>query len=248
MKTSIALAAALLTAVSTGAMAADAPVMMHEPMSMDISSPDALAWYASAKIGVALPGELDTRSPGTVNLNGKTRFKAGVEGSLAIGRYLTPNVRAEVEAAYGYNEADSFTGTVTAPAGAGGNRTFTGAAMTGNVQRITVSALGYYDFTQFGDFVPYVGAGAGVSRITATNLSVTGGAGTVSGTDTVPVLQAAIGFNYNISDSFAFGLEYNAQIGPEAKATYDLPAPLADQTLYTKVMSHALSASLTGKF
>ncbi len=63
MKTSIALAAALLTAVSTGAMAADLP-NMYEPMSMDISSPDALAWYASAKIGVALPGELNTRSPG----------------------------------------------------------------------------------------------------------------------------------------------------------------------------------------
>ena len=78
--------------------------------------------------------------------------------------------------------------------------------LTGHATTTTVMLVGAYDFTHFGDFVPYLSAGVGVAHVNS-NLTYdeTVGFGmtdgTITGSNTVLAARVGVGFNYELTDA-----------------------------------------------
>jgi outer membrane protein OmpA-like peptidoglycan-associated protein len=128
----------------------------------------------------------------------------GVEGGLnwmfnttILGQYVTPQTgwaaggkfgydfigpRVEIEGLYRQNNHSSFFG----------NR-----AITGQISQVSVMANLLYDFNAFGNFVPYIGAGAGVGFVDSDyNLG-----------STTFAYQGILGIGYNVTPNFRVNLD-----------------------------------------
>lgn len=208
---------------------------------------DALPWYGSAKVGVALPGSINVTATGGGfgDLEGTSTFNAGFAGSIALGKYITPNVRAELELGVARNSGDSFEGEVA------GLLPTSSGSLTGDVTTTTLMAIGYYEFTDLGDFVPYLSAGIGGANVHS-DLTFDDDAGITSGTITgsslVFAARIGAGFQYAITDSVDLTAEYTALIGTNATFTWDAPAGGFTREVSSNVMGHALSVGLKGRF
>lgn len=243
-KTLVALVGALSVLACGVASAQDAPMAAN--VSIDTSATDVLPWYFSGKIGVALPGTIDTKSVTGfgVGPSGKSTFDAGIAGAVAVGKYFTPQMRAELELALASNAGRSFEGT--SPFGGASS-----GPLTGNVTTTTLMALGYYDFTQFGDFVPYLSAGLGVANVNS-NLTyddtVGFSDGTISGNSTVLAARVGVGFQYKITDAISVTADYTALFGGQATFTHKDPFGFGSSTVTSNVMAHAVAAGIKGSF
>lgn len=247
------IAAASAVAVSmllVGATAA-ADVAVPEVAGVMITENNApLSWYASAKVGVALPGTIDmlATAPGLPDLNGNATFNPGFAGAVAVGKYLAPNVRAEVELALANNPGNSFTGSFTGFAGQ------TTGALTGSVTTTTLMAMGYYEFTQFGDFVPYLSAGLGVANVNANlNYNDPGAmgfpiSGSITGNSTVFAGRLGAGFQFAVTDGLDVTLDYTALLGSRANLTYTDVGGVFTRNVSAGVMGHALAVGVKGRF
>jgi opacity protein-like surface antigen len=210
----------------------------------------ALGWYASAKIGVALPGTINmtATAAGFPDLTGDARFKAGVAGAVAVGKYLAPNFRAEAELAVANNAGDSFTGAF---AGFPGQTT---GSLTGNVTTVSVMAMGYYEFSQFGDFVPYLSAGLGAANVISDLTYNDPGAlgfpinGTITGTSTVFAGRVGAGFQYALSDSLDLTADYTLLVGSRANLAFTGAGGLGNRNVSASVLGHAFALGLKARF
>jgi outer membrane protein OmpA-like peptidoglycan-associated protein len=117
----------------------------------------------------------------TTILNQQVSPQTGWAAGGKIGYdFLGP--RIEVEGLYRQNVQGNFFG----------NR-----AITGQISQVTVMANFLYDFNAFGNFVPYIGAGAGVGFVDSDyNLG-----------STVFAFQGILGVGYNFSPNLRFNIE-----------------------------------------
>jgi len=207
-----------------------------------------LSWYASAKIGVALPGTINmtATATGLPELTGDAHFNAGMAGAVAVGKYLTPNFRAEAELAIANNEGDSFSGTF---AGFGP----TSGTLSGSVTTVSVMAMGYYEFSQFGDFVPYLSAGLGAANVSSEltyndPVSFGGINGTITGDSTIFAGRLGAGFQYALSDNVDLTADYTLLIGSRANFTYTNASGIGNRNVSAGVLGHALALGLKARF
>ncbi len=114
--------------------------------------------------------------------------------NAALGKYISENIRAEIELAV--RQADYGRAVVGAASASG----------SGDLNLTTVMMNGYYDIAMGSPVVPYVGAGIGVGFIDGTNVSV--GASRVLGPDrTEFAYQGILGASYAMSPRWSIGLE-----------------------------------------
>jgi opacity protein-like surface antigen len=244
-KISVTAAGVLLAAMACGAASAQEAIPTGSA-TYDTSAVDSLPWYVSGKVGVALPGTIDTHSVNGfgVGPSGKSTFDAGFAGSVAVGKYFTQQVRAELELGLATNAGRSFEGTYPWGAPSSG-------PLDGNVTTTTVMVVGYYDFTQLGDFVPYLSAGLGGAHVNSdlTYTDNTGfSSGTITGSSLVLAARIGAGFQYKIADSINLTVDYAALFGGEASLTHQDPFGLPASTVTSNVMGHALAIGLKGSF
>ncbi len=121
---------------------------------------------------------------GQANLNTQLGWTAG--GMIGYD-FIGP--RVELESRFIQNTA-----TLTAPGIAG--------SLGATVNQVPIMANVYYDFLAGGQFVPYIGAGAGIAF---TNL--TGGGFSNSGSNVQFAYQGMVGVGWNIDSQFRVNLE-----------------------------------------
>lgn len=240
----------LIGAISVAACGAASAA--GETIVYDTSAFDALPWYVSGKAGVALPGTITSTTTftgfGPVQTgSGDTTFDPGIAGAVSVGKYFTPELRGELEVGFASNAGRSFKGTDVF-----GNPSE--GTLSGNVNTTTLMIAGYYDFTQFGDFVPHLSAGLGLAHVTS-NLTYTetvgfGSApGTITGSSTVPAARLGAGFEYHVSDAITFSADYTLIVGGDTSFTHTpTAAPANTSTVSSRLMSHAIAAGFTAKF
>ncbi|MGB3025499.1 outer membrane protein [Paradevosia shaoguanensis] len=209
------------------------------------ASIDPLPWYVSGKAGIALPGTININATGFGGaITGKSTFDPGFAGAVAIGKYITPEVRAELELGLAQNAGKSFDG----------NLGFFGPAngpLSGNVTTTTLMAMGYYEFTQFGNFVPYLSAGVGVANVNS-DLTFTDtvgfSSGTITGSSTVIAGRVGAGFQFKVADSIDITADYTAMLGNNANFTFNSAFGGFPTNITSSVMGHALAAGIKGRF
>lgn len=237
-------AVGVLSALACGAASAQEAVSAGAVV-YDTAAFDALPWYVSGKIGIALPGTIDTTSVTGfgVGPSGKSTFDAGIAGAIAVGKHITSQIRAELELGIASNAGRSFEGTY--PWGGASSGT-----LDGNVTTTTAMVLGYYDFTQFGDFVPYLSAGLGAANVNS-NLTYTDtvgfSSGTITGSSMVAAARIGAGFQYQIADSVSLTVDYTALFGGQASFTHNAVFG-GPTTVNSSVMAHALAVGVKGNF
>lgn len=112
-------------------------------------NPDEADWYVSLFAGALIGEDMGMDYGRVYGLDNKTGFTIGG----AIGNYLAPGLRSELELSYMRQAAESYSGL------AGGSR-----PSSGDVDQIFVLANLWKDF-HVGAFSPYVGAGVGVGYV-----------------------------------------------------------------------------------
>jgi opacity protein-like surface antigen len=206
---------------------------------------DVLPWYVSGKVGIALPGTIESTSTTAFGVGGSgtSTFDAGFAGAVAVGKYFTPELRGEVELGLASNAGRSFEGTDAFGFASSGT-------LTGNVTTTTLMVGGAYDFTQFGDFVPYLSGGLGIAHVnTDLTLDDTTGfaSGTITGASTVFAARAGVGFEYKLTDAVSFTTDYTVLVGGEVTSTHtDLFG--TESTVTSNLMGHALAVGIRGSF
>ncbi|MFD1941620.1 outer membrane beta-barrel protein [Paradevosia shaoguanensis] len=210
------------------------------------ASIDPLPWYVSGKAGIALPGTININATGFGGaITGKSTFDPGFAGAVAIGKYITPEVRAELELGLAQNAGKSFDGNLGLLGPVSG-------ALSGNVTTTTLMAMGYYEFTQFGNFVPYLSAGVGVANVnsdlTFTDAAPGGSSGTITGSSTVIAGRVGAGFQFKVADSIDITADYTAMLGNNANFTFNSAFGGFPTNITSSVMGHALAAGIKGRF
>ncbi|WP_164928712.1 outer membrane protein [Gloeobacter violaceus] len=156
--------------------------------------------YVQAGGGASFPNRIGTSLGTAINLNtGYTAFGA-------IGYGINNGFRIEGEFAYSSFDVSSLVFQGNTSAGRGDIDTYSGLV---NI---------YYDllFPEITDIVsPYIGAGAGVSSISANNITAPGFT-TVNGSSTVFAYQfkAGLGFRLGSSATILLGYRYFATAAP----------------------------------
>lgn len=227
-------------AVCGAASAAD--LVIVEPIEVVV---DTLPWYVSAKAGVALPGTINSTSTTTFGTggSGNSTFDAGFAGAFSVGKYLTPELRAELELGFASNAGRSWDGT-----DAFGNPSR--GSLTGHINTTTAMVGAAYDFTQFGDFVPYLSAALGAAHVNSNltlNDTVGSASGTIKGSSTVVAARIGAGFEYQLTDAISVTADYSVLVGGQTTFTHT-DAFGTVSTVKSNLMAHALAAGVRAKF
>lgn len=182
MKTAQRLAAitGLFAAATLSAGSAFAADDVYSPMTYT----DGLPYYVEVRLGGPLPHDYDFDFGGpswTYDPDAGFFFAGGV------GKYFTPNVRADIMVSYSWGHD----GTAYDPGGGP-------FPHTGKVSATSILANGYYEFAPMGPGItPFVGAGAGVTIFNYDNL---GAAFFYNDTAAAPTVAAHAGFDYPLTD------------------------------------------------
>ena len=128
---------------------------------------------------------------------GSFNFDLGYVGTAAIGyNWFFPesiaDLRVELEGSYRYNDIDDINSI----------------SSSGEVQAFSAMVNGYFDFRTNLVVVPYVGAGVGATHIRHEDNGAGGALATIDDNDTALSYQVMAGFNYNMSENLAIGVEY----------------------------------------
>jgi len=140
--------------------------------------------YISAATGITITSDADFKDSSDT---GHIEIDNSVNLSLALGKSINENIRAEIEVSH--RNADLENLTVD---GLGS------AAIDGDFKTTAVLLNSYYDFNPNDKFSPYVSAGIGFARHDG---ELTGGAITTSADDTVFAYQIGAGASYDIADA-----------------------------------------------
>ena len=233
-----------LAGAVTLALGLIAPVAAQD---IDTSGIDAMRLYGGVNLGVALPGVLhvdgSVGSAGFPPFTGTITFNAGPMADVYLGMQFNDQFRGQVGVGVATVTASSYNLTFT-----GVPAPFTGTA-SGHVTTAGIMATGFYDFTQFGNFVPYLSAGVGVVNVSTNDLVVAlSPTAITSGSSTVLAGRVGAGFTYALSDRFSIGADYYMLFGGRATFGYNDPANANTRTITGDVRGHALSGSLKASF
>lgn len=161
-----------------------------EKSTWNTPSLDGIYISGSAGIAIARDSSVTSSSPAA---DGKGKYDSAASYALAIGKHVTPHLRAEVEMSY--RKADVKLTINGAP----------GVVIPGDDATWTALANVYYDFLPTEKISPYIGAGIGAARHSA---ELTGGGFNVDDSDTGLAWQTGAGAKVNIAHNVDFTLGY----------------------------------------
>jgi opacity protein-like surface antigen len=174
----LATSCALFTA-ATGAFAAD-----YE------SPPMPSGYYLAVSGGLVQIFDIDTDAPGGSSLGGPgdTEFNYGGRGALSIGRYLSDNVRAEIEFAGSSTGADAYD-----PDG------LASFDLDGSLRVYSLLAKIDYEMEIFSWWHPYIGVGIGGAVVDVHDIGP--GGNSLDGSDIVFAGAIEGGSKFTLSDT-----------------------------------------------
>lgn len=189
--------------------------------------------YASLKGAYTIQNDVDVSEPLGL-LNTEVGFEDGWAIWGALGYDFDP-IRAEIEAGYGRNDADTVTFTLI---GIG----LPPLDADGKISVFTAMLNGYYDIPTDSPWTPYIGAGVGLSRVNADISTL--GVPLVDDNDTVFAVQAMAGVEYAVSPTVSILGEYRFS----ATADIDLVDPLGVDLSADGLRTHSIGAGVRVKF
>ncbi|NEQ98341.1 MAG: porin family protein [Cyanothece sp. SIO2G6] len=179
-----------------------------QPVQFDVTNDNQTGWYGSisprASFGYDLDLESDDFEVGTttvdsVDISVDTDTGFGING--AVG-YQFEDARAELELGFGTNTVDDVTVDGTE------------VDADGRLNNWTLAANGYYDIPTGSAFRPYVGAGVGIARLVADDVSVDlpvlGGAD-LDDSGVSFIFQAQAGLAYDFTEDASAFVGYRLQ-------------------------------------
>lgn len=163
-------------------------------------------FYVGAQGGVNWQNDADLEYNG---FSLKTEHDLGWAAGVVVGYKTDLGIRAELEATYRRNELDKTNDRTVGSNWSGNSNSW---AFMGNV---------LYDFNTGTPFTPYIGAGAGIARVSV-DLNENyrfGPSLEINEEDWVFAYQGIVGVSYNISNELAVSLDYRyfATVDPEYK-------------------------------
>lgn len=188
--------------------------------------------------GTTIPN--NTLLPAGASVGWDTEFDTGYALSASIGRRFGDNIRGEIELAFQSNDVETHRNVQAGGipldsqdvgvliSGAPQQGATVGAVVAdgqGSVETTFLMANVYYDFTGFGDFTPYVGAGIGAGFVSVDYSP--SGVGIVDDDDTVFAYQVIAGGTYDLNDRTAVFAQYRYRATEDVETQVDLfPASL----------------------
>lgn len=149
------------------------------------------AWYIEGRIGTGIDPEYDFNTP-AAGLTSTYAPSGGWYGALAIGRYLRPNWRAELELSYG----------------TGRRGTAAGLAHRGSFNSVNVMGNLLYNFSNVWAFTPFVGVGLGAAFVDTNNLGAIGGAFVLNDSDVALAGALIAGLDYRLNPRWTATARY----------------------------------------
>ena len=171
-----------------------------------LASANDAGWYVRGNVGYGVVTDTDF----TGDLVGDVEGEGNVAGSLGLGYEFGNNWRMELDATQLWNDMGAIQQ----------------AGQTSSDMRITTGMLNaIYDFSDFGSWEPYIGAGIGIARssLSASAHSLPSGLAsgpvnspacpgfngcTISDADTGVAWNLIAGLGYNISDNLTWDTQY----------------------------------------
>lgn len=165
----------------------------------------ALAWLATPAYAygpyIGAQGGLFQQQPLNYNFVGlrnffSTRYRSGVDASVRAG-YDFEGLRVEVEGSFRRAKANRFGFQLDGEPFA----TVSGSDVSGNVQSLSGVLNVIWDITQ-GPFRPYIGVGAGITRVSSHRVGFAGFGDSgifLDSTDIAPVFQVQGGVQYRLT-------------------------------------------------
>lgn len=162
-------------------------------LTANVSSASAKDSYVSVAGGATGESHYDITFAGA---NARVNNEAGVAFAAAWGKKLSQNLRGEIAVSASRQDTKSLTVSYLGDSEAG--------SLDGKTEAYGIDGNVYYDFPVKGKFVPYVGAGVGVSNLKLTILDA-------DSSTSVLHLQAIAGVNYAVNPKFNLFAEVRAQ-------------------------------------
>jgi len=165
-------------------------------------------WYVSGNVGLSSLADSDVTDEviGTGTGKGEVSFDNGHGLTASIGRSWGA-MRFEGEISYRKNDLNDITVTEIQA----GGLSLTGSAtatLGGNISSLGFMANGFYDFDTQSNWVPFLTAGIGATKLSLDVTSVAGTATTYDESDTVLAYQAGAGVGYKLSAETSANLQY----------------------------------------
>ncbi len=205
--------------------------------------------------GTTIPN--NTPLPAGTPLGWTTEFDTGYTVSAAIGRRFANGLRGELELAYQSNDIDTHNNVRAAGipldnedvgvllSGAPQQGATVGEIVDdgqGGVDTTFLMANLYYDFTAYGAFTPYIGAGVGAGFV---NVDYSpSGVGIVDDEDTVIAYQLIAGGAYALNDRLSLFGQYRYRATEDVETDVDL----FDATLDIENRASVIEAGLRYNF
>jgi opacity protein-like surface antigen len=199
----------------------------------------------------------NTPLPAGSSLGWTTEFDAGYALSAAFGRRFANGLRGEIELAYQSNDIDTHNGVQAAGISLDGEDAgvlISGSPQLGvsvgelvddgrgSVTTTFVMANALYDFTAYGGFRPYIGAGLGVGFV---NVDYSpSGVGIVDDDDTVLAYQLIAGASFDVNERIALFGQYRYR----ATEDVETEVSLFDASLDIENRASVLEAGLRFNF
>lgn len=149
--------------------------------------------YIGLGAGANWTGDLSSTNTGTTT---GADTDLGWAGLGKVG-YDWGMFRTELELSYRQNDLD-------------------GGATGGDISSWSGMINALYDFKGMGKFIPYIGAGIGVTRYKS-DMTIAGRS--ISESDPVLAVQGIVGVNYAVTDNWLVGLDYHYLTGQDPKFT-----------------------------
>ncbi|HYD29682.1 MAG TPA: outer membrane beta-barrel protein, partial [Azospirillaceae bacterium] len=150
-------------------------------------------FYLGAGAGVNLLRDADINGAGLGILDPDLEFETGFAGALSAGYKFGFGLRPELELSYRRNRMDDVSGAQT--------------LVDGDSRSLSLLANLVYDINTGTAFTPYIGAGAGFSRVWYDNLLTSAG-NSVDDSDTVFAYQGIAGVAYSVMPNLDLTLDY----------------------------------------
>ncbi len=221
-------ALSLLAAVPAMLMASTAISLAADEVVETVETP----WYMELRFGGPLPKGYDTTIT-TFGVRGSYEPDPGFMFAVDVGKYLTPNVRAELDLSYAWGTDGTF--VVPGP----------NVPHTGSVGVFTAMANALYEFDMGNRWTPFVGAGAGVSIFSYNDL---GGAGyQINDTAAALSLAAHVGMDYALTEKIDLTGRYTLAWTDSHKVTATPAFGNVNHTVHSHI-NHIFTVGLRVKF
>jgi len=214
-------------------------------LAMQPAKADPPGWYAGIGGGYSKLEDFNATATGA-GVNVRTTFENGY-GAMGFVGYnygsLFPNsgplfsgdIRAEGEFSFRQHNVNSITANGVSSAGP-----------SGKLNTEAFMANGIYDFFPNSQWTPYIGAGIGIARLDAHNVSTAGTGTVINDVDTQFAYQGIAGVSYSIAPKLSLALDYRyfATLDP----TFSVSAGAGGGTYSPAYRTHNVFLSLTYHF